>query len=34
MSESVFSGAVYLDDIPFGDWRKKYIGPGLNSTSY
>ena len=26
--------AIDLSDIPFEDWRKKYIGPGYRSACY
>ena len=34
MSESIFNKAIDLSDIPFEDWRKKYIGPGYRSVCY
>ena len=34
MSESIFNNAIDLSDIPFDDWRKKYIGPGYRSACY
>ena len=34
MSESIFNNAIDLSDIPFEDWRKKYIGPGYRSACY
>ena len=34
MSESIFSNAIDLSEVPFEDWRKKYIGPGYRSACY
>ena len=34
MSESIFNKAVYLDDVPFGEWKKQYIGNGYRSVVY
>ena len=34
MSESIFNNAVDLSEVPFEDWRKKYMGPGYRSACY
>lgn len=34
MSESIFNDAVDLSEVPFEDWRKKYIGPGYRAACY
>lgn len=34
MSESIFNSAIDLSEVPFEDWRKKYIGPGYRSACY
>jgi DNA polymerase elongation subunit (family B) len=34
MSESIFSTAIDLSEVPFNEWRSKYIGPGYRSVCY
>ena len=34
MSSSVFNNAIYLDDVPFSEWKKQYIGNGYRSVVY
>ena len=34
MSESLFNNAIYLEDVPQDQWRKKYIGPGYRNVVY
>ena len=34
MNESIFSNAIDLTEVPFEDWRKKYIGAGYRSACY
>lgn len=34
MSESIFNNAIYLEDVPQDQWRKKYIGPGYRNVVY
>ena len=34
MSESIFSKAIYLDDVPFEQWKEHYIGSGYRSCFY
>lgn len=33
MSDSIFNKAIYLEDVPFDQWRK-YIGNGYRSCVY
>lgn len=34
MNEDIYNNAIYLDDVPFEDWRKKYIGKGYANVCY
>lgn len=34
MSRSIYTDAVYLDDVPKSEWREKYIGDGYRSCCY